>query len=117
MLKRWNRSAGKPIYPSFLIEVMALDLFDPPFTDLPERDPPFLRGGARRHHAALARSRRPRAARLRSDDAGKATKARSDALRAAEVKAARAVQLERQGKNGEALALWREIMGKYFPTS
>ena len=38
------------------------------------------------------------------------------ALRAAEVKAARAVRLEHQGKNGEALALWREVMGKYFPT-
>ena len=35
MLKRWNRSAGKPISPSFLIEVMALDLVDPPFTTYP----------------------------------------------------------------------------------
>ena len=32
MLKRWNRSAGRPIKPSFLIEVMAHDLVDPPFT-------------------------------------------------------------------------------------
>jgi hypothetical protein len=40
-----------------------------------------------------------------------------EALRAAEVKAARAVHLEQQGKTGEALALWREIMGKYFPVS
>lgn len=39
-----------------------------------------------------------------------------DALRRAEVKAARAVELERQGKIGEALVLWREVMGKYFPT-
>ena len=35
MLKRWNRSADKPISPSFLIEVMALDLVDPPFTTYP----------------------------------------------------------------------------------
>ena len=41
----------------------------------------------------------------------------AEALRVAEVKAARAVRLEQQGKTGEALALWREIMGKYFPTS
>lgn len=40
-----------------------------------------------------------------------------EVLRQAEVKAARAVRLEAQGKNGEALILWREIMGKYFPTS
>ena len=33
MLKRWNRSAGKPISPSFLIEVTALELIDPPFTN------------------------------------------------------------------------------------
>lgn len=39
------------------------------------------------------------------------------ALRSAEVKAAQAVNLEKQGRNGEALTLWREIMGKYFPTS
>jgi hypothetical protein len=38
-----------------------------------------------------------------------------DALRKAERDAARAVWLEDQGKNGEALALWREIMGRYFP--
>jgi hypothetical protein len=35
MLKRWNRSAGKPIKPSFLIEVMAQELVDPPFTNYP----------------------------------------------------------------------------------
>ena len=38
-------------------------------------------------------------------------------LRRAEISAARAVRLEQQGKNGEALALWREVMGKYFPLS
>ena len=32
MLKRWNRSAGNPIKPSFLIEVMAHDLVVAPFT-------------------------------------------------------------------------------------
>ena len=37
-------------------------------------------------------------------------------LREAEMSAARASRLEQQGRNGEALALWREIMGKYFPT-
>ena len=35
MPKRWNRSAESPIKPSFLIEVMALDLSDPPFTTYP----------------------------------------------------------------------------------
>src|SRR5690606_34984947 len=31
MTKKWNANQGKPIKPSFLIEVMALDLLDPPF--------------------------------------------------------------------------------------
>ena len=35
MLKRWNRSAQSPIKPSFLIEVMALELTDAPFTTYP----------------------------------------------------------------------------------
>ncbi|QYU68078.1 nucleotidyltransferase [Leptolyngbya sp. 15MV] len=35
MLKRWNRSAGKPIAPSFLIEVMAQDLVRAPCGDYP----------------------------------------------------------------------------------
>lgn len=39
-----------------------------------------------------------------------------EALRQAEAKAARAVRLAQQNKNGEALALWREVMGKCFPT-
>jgi hypothetical protein len=38
-------------------------------------------------------------------------------LRQAEMKAALAVRLEKQGKQTEAIALWREIMGRYFPTS
>ena len=31
MTKKWNANQGKPIKPSFLIEVMALELLDPPF--------------------------------------------------------------------------------------
>ena len=38
-------------------------------------------------------------------------------LRGVEMSAARAVRLEQQGKNGEALALWRQVMGSYFPLS
>lgn len=32
MIKKWNDTHGKPIKPSFLIEVMALEIFHPPFT-------------------------------------------------------------------------------------
>jgi hypothetical protein len=116
MLKRWNRSAGKPINPSFLIEVMALDLVDPPFTDYPSEIRSFFA-------AALdgITMQWPDPAGLGPPVSDQMTREKQkvaiDAMRAAEVKAARAVRLEQQGKNGEALALWREVMGKYFPTS
>jgi len=32
MIKKWNENHDKPIKPSFLIEVMALEIFHPPFT-------------------------------------------------------------------------------------
>ena len=116
MLKRWNRSAGKPISPSFLIEVMALDLIDPPFTNYP--------GEIRRFFASALEGIMqdwPDPAGLGPTVSDQMTAEKRQqavaALRAAEVKAARAIHLEQQGKNGEALALWREIMGKYFPTT
>jgi Second Messenger Oligonucleotide or Dinucleotide Synthetase domain len=114
MLKRWNRSADKPIKPSFLIEVMALDLVDPPFTTYP--------GEVRRFFAAAQDG----IMRDWPDPAGYGPpvsdqmtpgkrQAAAAVLRAAQVKAARAAHLEQQGKTGEALGLWGEIMGKYFP--
>jgi hypothetical protein len=116
MLKRWNRSAAKTISPSFLIEVMALDLVDPPFSTYP--------GEVRRFFAAAQEG----IIRDWPDPAGygppvsdqmtpEKRRIAIETLRGAEVKAARAVRLERQGNTGEALALWREIMGKYFPVS
>lgn len=116
MLKRWNRSADKPIAPSFLIEVMALELVDPPFTTYPSEVRRFFAaalGGIMKDWPDPAGFGPPVSDQMSAD---KRTKA-AEALRAAEVKAARAVRLEQQGKTGEALALWREIMGKYFPTS
>ena len=48
MLKSWNRANGKPIEPSFLVEVMALDLVDGPFNTFPDE--------ARRFFAAAGAS-------------------------------------------------------------
>ena len=116
MVKRWNRSADKPIAPSFLIEVMALDLVDPPFTTYPGEVRRFFAaalGGIMKDWPDPAGFGSPVSDQMAADKRYKG----AEALRAAEVKAARAVRLEQQGKTGEALALWREIMGKYFPTS
>lgn len=116
MLKRWNRSADKPIAPSFLIEVMALELVDPPFTSYASEVRRFFAAaldGIMRDWPDPAGLGPPVSDQMTPEKRQKAVAA----LRAAEVKAARAVRLEQQGKTGEALALWREIMGKYFPTS
>jgi hypothetical protein len=115
MLKRWNRSADKPISPSFLIEVMALDLVDPPFTSYPSEIRNFFANGLT---AIMQDWPDPAALGPPVSDQMTAQKRQEavEAMRRAEVKAARAVELERQGRVGEALALWREVMGKYFPT-
>lgn len=116
MLKRWNRSANKPISPSFLIEVMALELVDPPFKDYPSEIRRFFAAaldGILQDWPDPAGYGPPVSDQM---TAQKRTAAVA-ALRSAEVRAARAVHLEQQGKNGEALQLWREVMGKYFPTS
>jgi hypothetical protein len=116
MLKRWNRSADKPIEPSFLIEVMALELVDPPFTTYP--------GAVRRFFAAAQdgiMKSWPDPAGFGPPVSDQMTPGKRQAaaavLRAADLNSARAVRLEQQGKTGEALALWREIIGRYFPTS
>lgn len=116
MVKRWNRSADKPIAPSFLIEVMALDFVDPPFTTYPSEVRRFFAaalGGIMKDWPDPAGFGSPVSDQMTADKRSIG----AEVLRAAEVKAARAVRLEQQGKTGEALALWREIMGKYFPTS
>jgi predicted nucleotidyltransferase len=116
MLKRWNRSAGKPIKPSFLIEVMAQHLVDGPFTT--------YQGEVRRFFAAALDG----IMQDWGDPAGlgppvsdqmtpELRQSAAEILRKAEMQAALATRLERQGKQGESLALWRELMGKYFPTS
>ena len=116
MLKRWNRSADSPIKPSFLIEVMALELVDAPFTTYPSEIRRFFASALDGVHQDW-----PDPAGLGSPVSDQMTAERREAavvmLRQAEVSAARAVRLENQGKNGDALALWREIMGKYFPLS
>jgi hypothetical protein len=115
MLKSWNRHNGKPIRPSFLIEVMALDLVDGPFNTFPDESRRFFAAAAATIGEAWA------------DPAGLgppvsdemtsslATTARA-ALAAAEVKATRAYRAEQQGRQGESLGLWKEIFGKYFPS-
>ena len=116
MLKSWNRHAGRPITPSYLVEVMALELVDGPFNSFPDE--------ARRFFAAAAASVSddwPDPAGLGPPISDEMTPARCstarEALSAAEVLATRAYRAEQQGRQGEALALWKQIFGRFFPAS
>ena len=115
MLKGWNRASGSPIKPSFLIEVMALELVDGPFNSFPDE--------ARRFFAAAAATIAddwPDPAGLGSPVSDEMTPYLCDAARrqllAAEVLATRAYRAEQEGRASEALALWRQIFGPPFPT-
>lgn len=120
MTKYWNNNpkhGQKPIRPSFLIEVMALQIlyggwqgrFDYEmqafFATLAERifdswpDPAGL-GPAISDGMDSTQKQRAR-----------------ELLQAAEREVTTAINLTRQGKNGEALKVWRSIFGPKFPLS
>ena len=118
MTKKWNANHGKPVKPSFLIEVMALELLVPPFGgDYRYEIKSFLASLADRldetwHDPAKLG---PPVSDGMDSAARTAAKAK---LRAASDAAARAIQLEKQGKNGESLKVWRnDVFGPMFPLS
>lgn len=117
MMKRWNQEQGKPVTPSFLIEVMALEVLDPPFGGDYRREMQgfFASLGDRIHEdwpdpAGLGPDVSD-SMDARSQDSAKA------ALTAAERQASSAIQLERAGNTGDALRAWRKVFGKLFPLS
>jgi hypothetical protein len=97
MMKKWNAQRDKPIKPSFLIEVMALQVLLPPWG-----------GDYRREMQAFFASigtgfmRRGRT---------RLVWGRPSATR----QAAEAIRLERDGKLGDALRAWRTLFGPLFP--
>lgn len=117
MMKKWNAEQGKPIRPSFLIEVMALEVLHPPFG-----------GDYRRELQGFFASLAERILEDWADPAGLGPDVsdRMDAaerrtareqLRGAEGQVAAALQLERTGKPGDALRVWRRLFGTLFPLS
>lgn len=119
MVKYWNNNpkhgADKPVKPSFLLEVMALEVLHGGWGGSYEREmqgffatladrikdewkdpaglgPPISNG--------MDAARKDRAQRLLNEAAREATLA---------------INLTRQGKNGEALKAWRAIFGPMFP--
>lgn len=118
MIKKWNATQGKPIKPSFLIEVMALQILYPPFS-----------GGYIYELKSFFATAAERIAEAWPDPAGLGSPV-SDQMDTARITLARqklseagkfidqAIQLERSGNQGGALHIWRDnIFGDMFPLS
>jgi hypothetical protein len=120
MMKYWNNNpkhGEKPIKPSFLIEVMALEVLHGGFGGSFDRE-------IQSFFATLADrifDTWPDPAGLGppiSDDMDKARKERARTLvRAAEREAAFAIDLARKGSQGDSLKAWRALFGPKFPIS
>lgn len=118
MAKKCNEYHGKTIDPSFLVEVMAMQLMVPPFS-----------GGYKYEIKAFIASMAQQIGNVWPDPA-KLGPAVSDQMTPAKVSAAReklakigrgidlAIRLENNGRGGDALATWRnEVFGPMFPLS
>ncbi len=114
MMKGWNRHNEKIIIPSFLIEVMALKLVEPPFVGYPYELQMFFANAADQVTESW-----PDPAGLGPDvndamsasEKSKAAAALQDAQRAA----ARARRLSDAGRETDALRAWRDLLGPLFP--
>jgi len=116
MAKGWNRANKQPIKPSFLIEVMAAALAEAPFSNYPDE--------IRNLFAAMAATvgqtwpdpaglGPPVSDQMTPDLVAAAVKALQEAQR----KATLARRAEATGRQGEALGIWRDVLGDYFPLS
>jgi hypothetical protein len=117
MAKAWNREKGKPVKPSFLLEVMALSLLRPPFGgDFPREFMAFFHSVANRIHETW-----PDPAGLGPPVSDAMDTAARDAAKKALLEASysirEAMQLSAAGQNGEALKAYRRLFGPFFPLS
>jgi hypothetical protein len=115
IVKGWNRHNDRVIRPSFLVEVMALDLVEVPFGGFPYELQALFANVAERVTDSW-----PDPAGLGPDvnDAMTLTEMTnaSAALRDAQSAAARARRLADGGRESEALRAWRDLLGPLFPT-
>lgn len=114
MIKRINREAGDPIQPSFLLEVMGLELVEPPFLSYPEEIRYFLASAV----DGITQNW-PDPARLGDDvNAGSNSTQRaalSNVIRGWLEQAEYAIRLEQQGRDSAAVDAWRELFGSRMP--
>ena len=117
MIKAWNNEKGKPVKPSFLLEVMCLDLLRPPFNgNFPYEFMQLFASAADR-----VLDEWPEPAGLgppvsdSMDSTGKTTAQK--ALREAGYEIRQAVNMERNGNQCDALHTYRNLFGPKFPLS
>ena len=117
MAKSWNRTKDKIIKPSFLIEVMALQVLRPPFGgDFPYEFIGFFATMADRigedwlEPAGLGPP-------VSDSMNALARAAAKEALTEAHHMVREAIQLSRGGRNGDALRKYRDLFGARFPLS
>jgi len=119
MAKKWNDHNDKPVKPSFLLEVMALELLDPPWAgSYPRELRQFFATAARAvddewHDPAGLGP--PVTARLTENPSERQTA--KQALANAEAVATEALRLEQSGRTGAALDAWQELFGRRFAKS
>jgi hypothetical protein len=116
MVKGWNRANSRPIKPSFLVEVMAEDLVEAPFSTYADEVRNFFAAA----EANIGREW-PDPAKLGPPVSDQMTAnliaTVKTALQEAQRKATLAFRAEATGRQGDALRIWREILGDYFPPS
>jgi hypothetical protein len=117
MVKSWNRTKEKPVSPSFLLEVMAIEILKPPFGgDFAYEFQAFFATLADRIEEDW-----PDPAGLGppvSDSMDAAARgAAKRALTEASNMVREAIQLSRTGRNGDALRKYRDLFGDRFPLS
>jgi SMODS domain-containing protein len=116
MAKAWNRANGKPVKPSFLIEVIAEELVEAPFSNYPDEIRNFfaaMEANLQRSWPDPAGLGPPVSDQMTPQLIADARKA----LQEAQSKATLARRAEETGRQGEALRIWREVLGDYFPLS
>ncbi len=119
MVKKWNDHNDKPVKPSFLLEVMALELLDPPWArSYPRELRQFFASAAQaldQEWADPAGLGPPVTARLAENSWELQTA--KQALRHAEAAATEALRLDQSGRPGAALDSWQEFFGARFAKS
>jgi hypothetical protein len=114
MVKRWNREKQKPVKPSFLLEVMALDILRPPFGKKFEYEiMSYFETAADRMFDEWAEPAGLGPA--VSDGMTDAEKESAEtALRKASAEMREAINLTKGGHQGEALRKYQQIFGGLF---